>query len=143
MKNHMMWVVVVMSENSRITISVSEENIAWLDANYNNRSGYIDDLLTQAREGGGKVDEAIRDYQIQQLSAEVNGMESELETKKARLEALQAEQRSEMAEKQRKLEDAKESLDGARLVPDNPAVQNWAEKVDMTPEELIEEVNDE
>lgn len=129
--------------SEKITVSLSEENVSWLDANYNNRSGYIDDLLTQAREGSGQVEEAIREYQIQELTADVNGMESELETKKARLESLRAERRSERAEKERKIEDAREALDGTRLTPDNPAVKNWAEDIGMTPEELIEEITDE
>lgn len=128
--------------SEQISVTMSEENVAWLDANYNNRSGYIDDLVTQAREGSGKVDEAIRQYQIQQLQAQVSGMQSELESKKARLNTLLEEQESEQAEKERLLEQAHEALEGIRLSPDNPAVKNWAEKVDMTPEELIEEIQE-
>jgi multidrug resistance efflux pump len=128
--------------SKQISVTLSEQNIAWLDAHYNNRSGYIDDLLDKAREGNGGVDDAVREYQIQQLKSEVAGMEAELGTKKARLNTLQKQQESEQAEKERLLEEAHEALDGARLVPDNPAVENWAEKVDMTPEELINEVKE-
>lgn len=41
------------------------------------------------------------------------------------------------------IQDAKEALDGARLNTDNPAVKNWAEKANISPEELIEEVENE
>lgn len=126
--------------SKQISVTLSEENIQWLDANYNNRSGYIDDLLTQAREGNGKVDEAIRSYQIQQLKSDIAGMESQLDTKKSRLESLQSRQESERQEKERLLDEAKESLDGTNLHPDNPAVKTWARKVEMAPEELIEEL---
>jgi predicted nucleic acid-binding Zn-ribbon protein len=132
-----------MTQNGqRITITVSEENLSWLDANYNNRSGYINDLLTKAKEGSGQVDDAIRRYQIQQLKSEITGMETEIQTKKQRLETLENERENEIKEQERLLEEAKSSLDGTELVSENPAVQTWAEKVGMTPEELIEEVRD-
>lgn len=126
----------------KISVSVSKQNVTWLDANYNNRSAYINDLLTEAREGDGQVKAAIREYQIQQLEEEVAGMESRLESKTDRLENLKAQQESEAEKRERILEDAKEALDGANLVPDNPAVKNWAEKLDMMPEELIEELDE-
>jgi len=126
--------------SEQISVTLSEENIAWLDANYNNRSGYLDDLLTQAREGTGEIDEAIKRFQIEQLKADIAGAKSQLETKEARLNSLQAELESKEQEKERELEKAKDILEGANLTPDNPAVEKWADKVDMTPEQLIEEM---
>jgi len=142
MTSHTKGVVCVTRNGQRITITVSEENLSWLDANYNNRSGYIDDLLTNAREGNGEVSQAIRQYQIEQLESEISGMKAQVETKASRLESLKAEQQSQKQEQQRKLEDAKETLGGKNLPPDNPAVKKWAEKCDMTPEELLEELDE-
>lgn len=130
-----------MSEDKkRITVTLSKENISWLDANYNNRSGYINDLLDNAREGGGNVDSAIRAYQIENLQSDIAGKKAQLEAKKSRLETLKSQQRSEMAEQEQTIQDAKEALDGTCLSPDNPAVKHWAGEAGITPEELIEEI---
>lgn len=126
----------------RISVSVSKENLLWLDANYNNRSAFINDLLTNAREGNGQVDSAIREYQIQQLESELAGMKSQVETKAARLESLKAEQRSDELEKERLWEEAKDALEEVPKEPDNPAVKNWAGKLELTPTELIEELEE-
>lgn len=126
--------------STQVSVSLSEENLAWLDANYNNRSGYINDLLDEAREGNGEIDTAIKQYQIEQLKADIAGAESRIETKRSRLESLQAEVESEKEQQERQLEKAKESLDGTKLHPDNPAIEKWAGKVNLTPTELIEEL---
>lgn len=100
------------------------------------------------REFGGKrkgdlerrIDEKER--RINVVEDELEGREDELDELNRELHTLRDKYEEKVEEEEETLAEAIEALDGARLVPDNPAVQNWAEKVDMTPAELINEVKD-
>lgn len=104
------------------------------------------------REFGGERKSDL-ERRVEEKEKRINVVEDEVDDRKGELSELYRELdalRSKLDEKedeeekrQMLVQEAKEALDGANLIPDNPAVKNWAEKVEMTPEELIEEINDE
>lgn len=137
-------------EKKRITVTLSAENVQWMDDRYNNRSGFLDDLVTQCRNGDGRAEEALQELRAEQLMEEAEDLKAESKRKKREAERKrqkaqeylkQKEKVSEQAEAE--LADARDALldnDGVILEPTNPAVQNWADKLGMTPVELIEEL---
>jgi len=129
-----------MSDKVRTSVSLTEENKAYLDSETNNRSAFINDLIDAHRKGKSDMDEVIARYRREQLKAErrkakntVERVDSELETIDKQLEQKQAERESE-------LDEARDVLTDVPNDPENPAIQNWAEDLDMTPEELISEL---
>lgn len=125
-----------MSEKTTRTVSLSPENDEYLAA-LDNASAKVNDLVTQLREGGDKAT-AVLDMQIEQKKRELQEAEQRVERLERGLEDLQ-KLRDEMESMERaELEDAREALAGTPKDPTNEAVQHWAEKLGMTPPELLE-----
>ncbi len=136
-------------EKERVAVTLSPENVEWLDERYNNRSAFIDDLLTQAKDGNGRADEAVRELRIQQLEEEADDLEAKAESlkrqaerKRAKAEQLREENKVANKQATAKLEEARDALQHTPLEPDNPAVEKWATDLGITPGELIEKLQD-
>jgi chromosome segregation ATPase len=98
------------------------------------------------REMGGErkasLDRRIeeKENRIQMIKREKNEREREILEEEDALEALKTK-RNKMESKQSELwEDVEEKLENVPLKPDNPGVKAQADRVDMKPEELIEEI---
>lgn len=116
----------------RITVSLSEENVEWMDDRDKNRSAFIDSLLDEARTGTGE--HAVREYRLRQL-------QTEREAAAAKLDAVEDEigelrEQIERSEEERR-EIAREAVDVIGVEPsyghDNDAAETWAEKAGMEP----------
>lgn len=120
----------------RIAVTLEPENVEWLDENCDNRSGFINKLLTRARNNEDAIDRVVARYRIEQLKRERATLESQMEGIDEQLKEL--ETRVERGEEKRevKLEEAKEKLEGVPADPKNQAVQTWSNKLDMSPQEL-------
>lgn len=121
-------------------ITISEENREWLDENYNNRSAVINDLLTRARKGEGEIQRAVARYQKEQLEREKATLETKMKSVEEQLETVDARLERDNQQKQTQLREAAQTLDGVPKEPTNPGVQRQAEKLDMTPQELLDEL---
>lgn len=124
----------------RFSISMDEENVEWIDANYNNRSAFLNDLVTDFREGTSSAEDVVAQYRLQQMNAEIASLESQLETLQDQKEAIQDTVTTREERREETLEDAVNALEHTPLEEENPAVQNWAEEVGMDEAELIETV---
>jgi len=100
------------------------------------------------REMGGErmasLERRIEEKQnrINMIEREKNERERELEEERDELEALKLKLEQEQEQENELMQDVKEKLENVPLKPDNPGVQAQAERVDMTPEELIKEVRE-
>jgi DNA anti-recombination protein RmuC len=130
-----------MTEKVSTSISLTAENRDYLDREVNNRSGFINDLIDAHREGKSEMNEAIARFRREQLEQELNSVTRREDEIRNELETLNEQITQEQQRKQEKLEDAKEAIGGMDLAADNPAVKNWAEKVGMSPQELLEELD--
>jgi len=90
-----------------------------------------------------RIDE--KKQRINMLERERNERNREIATEKDELSRLEAQLESfEESNDNKELEKAKEMLSRVpdeKLDATNAAVRNWAEKVNMTPSDLLEEVN--
>jgi len=127
-----------MSDKERRTVTLDSENHEFLKKE-DNASAVVNDLIEQLRQGGDRQTAAL-DLQIEQKEREL----SEAETTVDRLERELAELRELRAnyehEEDAKLERAIEALEGTPRDPSNPAVENWAGRLGMTPAELVEKL---
>jgi chromosome segregation ATPase len=80
---------------------------------------------------------------ITQLEQERNERDRELAEAKDTLQRLQSQLDAHEEQETQKWDEARdafENFDDEKLTPDNPAVENWAEKLGVTPSELLDEV---
>lgn len=129
-----------MSEKVRTSVSLTQENKAYLDSETNNRSAFINDLIDAHRKGKSDMDEVVARYRREQLEAERRKAQNTVERVESELETIDKQLAEKQAEKEDALDEAREVLADVPKEPENPAIQNWADDLDMTPEELLEEL---
>lgn len=126
-----------MSKETR-TVTLDKENDEFL-AEQDNASAVVNDLVTQYREGGDRGTVALelqKSQKKRELETHRNFVQN-LETDIQELERLINEfKREESAE----LRQAKDALEHVPNDPENEAVKNWAQKLGMTPDELLSEI---
>jgi ABC-type Zn uptake system ZnuABC Zn-binding protein ZnuA len=121
-----------MSDTARVTIAVSQDNVDWIDANYNNRSAFIDELITDYRESAGQTENVVAQFRKRQIEAEIASLESQLESAIQQRQEIEAAVTTEEEHKQEVVEEAVEELGFDPSVGyDNAAAKNWAEKAGM------------
>jgi len=125
----------------RKTFTLDPEVKAYLDSSGRNASETVNRLVKM------EMGEEVVNEQLIKMRMEMEKDRYEDAAQKARghlerYNQLKARLDTEKEAKNELLEEAKEKLSDIPHSPDNPAVENWAEKLDMTPEELIQELGD-
>jgi len=137
---------VVAVSKERKTFSLDPDVVEELDEKNKNASGVVNDLLREYLVGGesAAVGKELRIKDIEQKMMElqnerdrINRNLERLRNEKSRLERQIEEQQHE---RRQKLEEAAEFVEGKPV--DNPAVENWADKLRMDPHELKQAVED-
>lgn len=127
--------------SSNITsISLSDENAAYLERVCDNNSAFINRLLDKHRQGSSEMEEAIARHRREQLQSELNQIENRREAVENELEHVEKKLTTVEKQKQSKLEEAREALETVELAVDNPAVEHWAGELGMSEQELIDEL---
>lgn len=124
----------------RIAVTVDPENVEWLDEHCDNRSAFINDLLTRARNNEDAIDRVVARYRIEQLKREKATLESQMDGIDEQLAELEDKVDRTEEKREVRLDEAKANLDDVPADPTNPAVQTWSEKLDMSPQELVSEL---
>lgn len=130
-----------MSEKERKTVTVDPEVAAYLSQEGRNASETVNKLVRMEM-GEDVFNEQLIRFRME---SEKDRYESAAQKARGHLERYnQLKERLEEVEtKQDKLmQDVREKLENVPLEPDNPGVQAQAKRVDMSPEELIEQIND-
>jgi len=127
-----------MSDKKPKSFTIDEENAELCDE-LNNASAVVNDLLTQYRKGADKETVAI-DLQIQQKERELRNAERDVERLESDLEELKQLKAQLGAQEDAELQQAREELSDTPRNPSNPAIKNWAGKLGMAPEALIQEL---
>ena len=129
-----------MGERKATSVYLEVDHVEWMERQNLNRSEFVNDLISRYRDGNGRMDEAVARFRLEQLSSEEVSVESRLETIQSEKERLR--EQLETSEKKAKveLEQAKDALQDTPKEPTNPAIQNWASDLGMTPQELIEQL---
>ena len=122
----------------RKSVSLSEDNHQFL-TDHDNASALVDRLVTQYRTGG-QDESVIKQYRVRQVASEITALEKQMELKQQELEGLQDDVETAEQMEQVKLSEARNALSKTPKEPDNPAIQNWADELGMTPQELINEL---
>jgi len=130
----------------RLTVSLDPELVNQLQEKTDNQSGTVNRLLREYFKSGGSgpmaLEVRIRDLEqrIEEALNERDRVNRRIERLRNEKERVEREIEGRQEKEREKLEEAKEYVRGKQ--PDNPAVQNWAEKLGMTPAELIHRVGE-
>lgn len=131
-----------MSDRTPTSVNLRDDHREWMDNEDINRSGFINNLIEEYRQSEGRMDDIIRNYQIQQLRADIEAEKSKVESKERRLEQLINEQEERSHKLGAELDEARKALKDTPKEPNNPAIEKWAADLGMTTTELIEKLNE-
>jgi predicted CopG family antitoxin len=131
-----------MSDKKRTSITVDEDVYEYLSRGEVNQSGLINELVKEYKRNDKRQIAALR-TRYQELIGDAEEAAERAERKYAEAEEVQ-----ELIEEAKKgevdgIEAAREALDGIpedRVTEDNPAVQNWADKLGIAPSELVQQL---
>lgn len=127
-----------MSDKETRTVSLSPDNNDYLK-NKDNASAVVDDLITQLREGGDRQT-AVVDMQIEQQRREITEAKNRVERLEQGLDELLSLRQELQNEESAELQEARQALENTPKEPDNPAIQEWAKRLGMAPEELLQQL---
>lgn len=133
----------------RVTLTLSEDNLEWLDSVCNNRSGYVNDILAEARKGDYDTQSVLTAFEQRKLEIERQQLEAELDAvKEAEQELESMEQQQERETWERALQNITppdlRSIDTEDWAPEegDDAVKHYAAELNMTPAEFVEQYPD-
>jgi SMC interacting uncharacterized protein involved in chromosome segregation len=126
--------VFVMSKERR-TVSLEPSNNHFL-SEHPNASDLIDELVSRYRQGG-REDTVGIELRLQHKRNELEEKRQEVKRLEKEVSELEHLKREVTASESAQLREARAALDEHQLEPQNPAVQNWAEKLGIAPEQLI------
>lgn len=127
-----------------ISVNVPDELVEYIDEQSDNRSAFVSDLVENHRDSKSIANEAVAEFRKRQLQQKKANLESELELFDQELTEVNNQLQSNHQQTEAELEGARQTLESANTPLDasNPAVQKQAEKVGMTPVELVEKLKD-
>lgn len=135
-----------MSERVMLSARVPEELKQLVDSDQRDNQEVIRAALW--REFGGERKAALerrieeKERRVSLIESEKNERERELQEEKQELQALKTKLTSQEKQREKKMRDTLEKLEKTPWKPDNAAIQTNAEDLDMTPQELIAELED-
>jgi DNA repair exonuclease SbcCD ATPase subunit len=136
--------VVVAMGKDRKTFSLDERVVEELEDETGNASAVVNDLLQEWLLSGG--DGPIgKEIKLRDIESKLEEAKNERDKINRRIERLRNNKRRIEQQIEQQQEEQREKLqEAAQYVKDkpvdNPAVENWAEKLNMTPSELKKQV---
>lgn len=120
----------------RVSLSVDEEVYDYLQTK-DNISAYVEKLAKADMKG---VDTDVIGLELQErhLEREAQASLERHERFEEQLEEIRETRKQIQNQTDSALEEAREHLADTPKEPDNPAIENWAKRVDMTPQQLCE-----
>lgn len=134
-----------MSDRTPTSVNLETDHAEWMDRENINCSELVNDLIDRYRSGRSQIDDAVREMRIEQLESEVDSLSTEAERKREELDQLREEHTRAEDFREEQLPEALEALSNipsGKRGPDNPAVQHWADKLQMTATELLAELDE-
>lgn len=120
------------------SIRFDKDNYQFL-SNHDNASALVRDLVEQYRREG-KPERAALKLRRKQKAAELEEAREKVERLESDLSEIDAMIENMNAAEETDIKEAAEALEGVELNRDNPAVENWAQKLNITPTELINSI---
>lgn len=121
------------------TVTIDPDVHEYLDKANVNASGLVNNLVKEYMEGSD-ADIAALDVQIKHKERELDSAKSEVNRVESELTELRELRNELQRETTSRMQEAADTLARTPLETDNPAIKHWSGKLNMTPGELIEEI---
>lgn len=128
-----------MSDKERRTVTLDAENNKVLEES-DNASAIVNDLVEQYRKNGDRGTAAL-ELQREQKQRELKNAKRKVENLEQDITELDALIREYQREEDAELQEAREKLAETPKEPDNPAIKSWAKDLGLTPEQLLDELD--
>jgi len=125
-----------MSDKKRKTLTLDEENYECLQKE-DNASAVVNDLVDNYRRTGDRGTAGLR-LRAEHIREQCERAQKELQMYRNQLEDVERLIQEQERQEDEELLEAREALEHVPKEPDNPAVENWADKLGMTPTELLD-----
>lgn len=130
-----------MSNKRRITVSVNEELVDYLDGRYPNRSEKIESLIRKDREYGGQSRAAVLDLRLEQLRSEREQAQATVERVENEMDRIRERVAATEGTHEDALRAAFERCGDIPPDPENPGIRTQAGNVGLTPTEFAEQLD--
>ena len=127
-----------MTDSKPKSIRFDRENYQFL-TNHDNASALVRDLVEQYRTEGQPERAALK-LRRKQKADELDEAREKVERLENDLAEIDAMVEDMEAADDTNIDEAAEALEGVELTRDNPAVQNWSQKLGVTSTQLIDSV---
>jgi DNA repair exonuclease SbcCD ATPase subunit len=128
---------------SRKTITVDAELAELVDEKPSfNLSGFVNECLEQHFGGGGMSSpkNAALQAELERLERELADLDDKKEQIRQKRQSIEEELEEQAEQEPELMAQAKETLDDVPRDPSNAAIQNWASKLGITTDELLEKL---
>lgn len=135
---------VVAVSKRRKTVSIDEELADIVDRRDSfNLSGFVNTALEThfAQDSASSAQSAALQAQLEELEAEIEQVEVEKERLRERRERIEERLDEEVNSEPEIMAQARAKLENTPRDADNPAIQNWAAKIGIPPEDLLDELD--
>ena len=125
----------------RRTVTLEREVDDYLAQDHVNASGLVNDLVKRHM-NGDDANGAIREFRMNQLLEEANEYEMRAKRKREEVNRLQEVAKEKEATRDEEVQKVVEKLSGVERDPENPAIKRNADKLGITPQELLDKLPD-
>jgi len=121
----------------RITASVDPEVAEFLTQDGVNASGLVNRLVQDEMAGTNEATVQMIELRLEQVESDCESLEQRLKAKEKERVRLETRLSELKAEQDSRLDEVREKIPPGFRDPENDAIQTWAAKLDMPPEELV------
>jgi len=125
-----------MSDKKRKSLTLDEENYECLQQE-DNASAVVNDLVSNYRRTGDRGTAGL-ELRLKHVEDQLHSAQERVEMFENQAKDIKRLIKERKREEDTELRQAREALEHVPQEADNPAVENWAEKLGMTPPELLD-----
>jgi len=125
-----------MSDKKRKSLTLDEENYECLQQE-DNASAVVNDLVSNYRRTGDRGTAGL-ELRLKHVEDQLHSAQERVEMFENQAKDIKRLIKERKREEDTELRQAREALEHVPQEADNPAVENWAEKLGMTPTELLD-----
>jgi len=125
-----------MSDKKRKSLTLDEENYECLQQE-DNASAVVNDLVSNYRRTGDRGTAGL-ELRLKHVEDQLHSAQERVEMFENQAKDIKRLIKERKREEDTELRQAREALEHVPQEADNPAVENWAEKLGMTPAELLD-----
>lgn len=129
-----------MTDKTRTTVYLAQDNVDWMDAQSINRSDLINKLIRRYREGGRDMNAVLATFEKERIKSEMEQTRAKLETLEQQFDRVDDTVKSPEEARKEELRNTFADMQGIPADTDNMAVQNQAESHDMKPREFADKL---